>query len=347
MTLLAVIAVLGVHAYNMSSRFGGGENAADVTGAPGAVGFSEYLIAQTLCRWPAATLFAISGFLFFRNVTPQWSVYAPKFRRRVRTVFVPFLLWSALGLAPYVVLQALPGSDRYFSQDFLGQLSFVHLLGKLLWRPVAYPLWFLQTLIVCIALSPLLYWPARRLRWLAVVPFAALWMVNAPTTNWNDWKGLTFFTFGAVLALELRRDHRFAFPAWVGRLLPPLWLAGCVLFTALLRDDTGALAHTLHKALMCLAVAAVWLGYETYLEPFKDRRLVLALIPFSFMIFVAQEPLLTMLKRLGLRAMGSSDAAMLAVFFLAPLFTLLIVVGTAALLRRYVPRPYAWLTGGR
>ena len=74
---------------------------------------------------------------------------------------------------------------------------------------------------------------------------------------------------------------------------------------------------------------------------------MLALIPFSFMIFVAQEPLLTMLKRLGLRAMGSSDAAMLAVFFLAPLFTLLIVVGTAALLRRYVPRPYAWLTGGR
>ena len=36
--------------------------------------------------------------------------------------------------------------------------------------------------------------------------------------------------------------------------------------------------------------------------------------------------LLTILKRVCLRTLGSSDAA---------------------LLRRYVPRPYAWLTGGR
>lgn len=346
-TLFAVLAVLGVHAYNMSSRFGSAENAIDPTGAHGVVGFIEYLFAQTLCRWPAATLFAISGFLFFRNLAPHWPDYARKFRRRVRTIVVPFLLWSVLGLALYLTLQALPGSERYFSKDFLGQLSVGHLLGKLLWTPVAYPLWFLQTLIICIAITPLLYWPVRWLRWLAVVPFATLWMLNSPTTNWNDWKGLTFFTFGAVLALELRRGSRVVPPAWVGRLLPPLWVASCVVFTALLRDDGSAWAHTLHKALMCSAVAAVWLGYETYLEPLKDRRLVVALIPFSFMIFVAQEPLLTIFKRVCLRAFGSSDAAMLAVFFIAPLITLVLVVGAAALLRRYVPRPYAWLTGGR
>jgi hypothetical protein len=346
-TLLAVVAVLGVHAYNMSSRFGSAENAADLTGAPGVVGFIEYLIAQTLCRWPAATLFAVSGFLFFRDLAPHWPDYARKFRRRLRTIVVPFLLWSALGLALYVVLQALPGSDQYFTKDFLGQLTVGHLLGKLLWRPVAYPLWFLQTLIVCIAVSPLLYWPVRRLRWLVMIPFIALWVLDAPTNNWCDWKGLTFFTFGAVLALELRRGSRVVPPAWIGRLLPPLWVTCCVLFTALLRDDGAFWAHTLHKALMCFAVAAVWLGYETYLEPLKDRRLVVALIPFSFMIFVAQEPLLTILKRVCLRALGGSDAAMLVVFFVAPVLTLMIVVSTAALLRRCAPRPYARLTGGR
>jgi len=346
-TLLAVVAVLGVHAYNMSSRFGSAENAADATGAPGLVGFIEYLVGQTLCRWPAAMLFAISGFLFFHNLAPHWPDYARKFRRRLRTLVVPFVLWSALGLALYLALQALPGSEQYFSKDFLGQLSVGHLLDKLLWRPVAYPLWFLQTLILCVAISPLLYWPARRLRWLAVAPFAALWMLGSPTTNWNDWKGLAFFTLGAVLALELRRGSHVVPPAWVGRLLLPLWVLCCLLFTALLRDEGAAWAHTLHKALMVMAVAAVWLGYEAYFEPLKDRRLVVALVPFSFMIFVAQEPLLTILKRVGLHTLGSSDAAMLAVFFIAPLITLVMVVSAAALLRRYVPRPYAWLTGGR
>ena len=38
-TLLAVTAVAFVHAYNMTSRFGSGENAAEMSGAPGVVGF--------------------------------------------------------------------------------------------------------------------------------------------------------------------------------------------------------------------------------------------------------------------------------------------------------------------
>lgn len=346
-TLLAVTAVLFVHAYNMTSRFGSGENAAEMRGAPGVVGFIEYLISQALTRWPAAMLFAISGFLFFHNLQPDWATYKRKYAGRLRTVVVPFLLWSALGLALYLFLQALPQSSAYFSHDFLGELSVGHIADKLLYHPVGYPLWFLQTLIVCFALAPLLYWPARTLRWLAPLPFAVLWVLGTSATNWNDWKGLTFFTLGAVVALERRRGVRLTPAPWVGRLLFPLWLLACVLFTAFLRGESAFWAHSLHKALMCMAVAAIWFGYETYLRPLEDRPLVTFLLPFSFFIFVAQEPLLTMIKRVGLRVLGSSDAAMLVVYFAAPLLTLALVVGAAVLLRRYAPTPYAWLTGGR
>jgi hypothetical protein len=346
-TLLAVTAVLFVHAYNMTSRFGSGENAAEMSGAPGVVGFIEYLISQALTRWPAAMLFAISGFLFFHNLQPHWETYKRKYDGRLRTVVVPFLLWSALGLALYLFLQALPQSSAYFSRDFLGELSVGHIADKLLFHPVAYPLWFLQTLIVCFVLAPLLYWPARVLRWFAPLPFAVLWILGTSATNWNDWKGVTFFTLGAVIALERRRGVTLTPAPWVGRLLFPLWLLTCVLFTAFLRGEATLWAHSLHKALMCMAMAAIWLGYETYLRPLEGRRLVTLLLPFSFFIFVAQEPLLTMIKRVGLHVLGSSDAAMLFVYFFAPLLTLAIVVAVAAVVRRYLPAPYAWLTGGR
>jgi hypothetical protein len=346
-TLLAVTAVVFVHAYNMTSRFGSGENAAEMRGAPGVVGFIEYLISQALTRWPAAMLFAISGFLFFHNLQPYWSDYRRKYAGRLRTVVVPFLLWSAISLAVYLALQALPWSSAYFSHDFLGEASVARLADKLLLHPVAYPLWFLQTLIVCFVLAPLLYWPARALRWFTVLPFAVLWMLGTPATNWNDWKGLTFFTLGAVIALERRRDIALTPPPWVGRLVFPVWLLACVLYTALLRDVSAFWAHSLHKALMCLAMAAVWFGYETYLKPLEGRRLVTLLLPFSFFIFAAQEPLLTILKRVGLHVLGSGDAAMLVVYFGAALLTLAIVVAAAALIRRYLPTPYAWLTGGR
>ena len=340
-------AVVFVHAYNLSSRFGPGENAAEMSGAPRPVGFVEYLISQALTRWPAALLFAISGFLFFHNVQPRWDDYRRKYAGRLRTVVVPFVLWSCLGLVLYLVLQALPQSSTYFSHDFLGEVSVAHIADKLLRHPVAYPLWFLQTLIVCFALAPLLYWPARALRWLTPVAFAVLWILGTPSSNWNDWKGLTFFTLGAVIALERRRGVRLTPAPAFGQVLFPLWVLACVLFTAFLRGESTFWVYSLHKALMCLAVAAVWFGYEAYLRPLEGRRWVQALLPFSFFIFVAQEPLLTMLKRLGLHVLGSSDAAVLFVYFATALLTLAIVITTAALLRRYLPTPYAWLTGGR
>jgi hypothetical protein len=346
-TLLAVTAVVFVHAYNITSRFGSGENAADMRGAAGVVGFIEYLISQALTRWPAAMLFAISGFLFFHNLQPVWEDYRRKYAGRLGTVVVPFLLWSAVSLVIYLVLQALPWSSTYFTHDFLGEIGPGHLLDKLLLHPVGYPLWFLQTLIVCFALAPLLYWPARALRWAVVLPFALLWVLGTPATNWNDWKGLTFFLLGAVIALERRRDVTLTPAPWVGRLLFPLFIVACVLYTALLRDVSALWAHSLHKALMCLAMAAVWFGYETYLRPLEGRRLVMLLLPFSFFIFAAQEPLLTILKRVGLHVIGSSDVDMLIVYFASALATLVIVVAVAALVRRYLPTPYAWLTGGR
>ncbi len=346
-TLLAVTAVVFVHAYNMSSRFGPGENAAELRGEADVVGFVQYLISQALTRWPAAMLFAISGFLFFHNLQPVWSDYRRKYAGRLRTVVVPFLLWSAVSLVIYLVLQALPWSSAYFTRDFLGEVSVARLADKLLLHPVAYPLWFLQTLIVCFAIAPLLYWPARALRWLTLLPFALLWFLGTPASNWNDWKGLTFFTLGALVALERRRGVTLTPPAWVGRLVFPAWILACVLYTAFLREISTPWTHGLHKALMCMAMAAVWFGYETYLKPLEGRRLVVLLLPFSFFIFAAQEPLLTILKRIGLHELGPGDAAMLTVYFGSAILTVVIVVAVGAAVRRYLPTPYAWLTGGR
>ena len=150
-----------------------------------------------------------------------------------------------------------------------------------------------------------------------------------------------------MVALERRRGVRLTPPAWVGKVVFPAWILACVLYTAALRDVSTPWAHGVHKALMCLAMAAVWFGYDTYLKPLEGRRLVVLLLPFSFFIFAAQEPLLTILKRVGLHVLGAGDVAMLAVYFGAAILTVVIVVVVGAAVRRYLPTPYAWLTGGR
>lgn len=346
-TLVAILAVLFVHSYNLGSRFAAGENTAAAPGTPGPVGFVEYLVAQALCRWPAALLFAVSGFLLFRDLDGGTRGLPAKLRRRLRTVLLPFLLWSAFGLLAYATVRLLPGSDRILASGGGSGLDATRMLRLLLWQPVAYPLWFLQTLLTCFALSPLLLPAARRLRWAAAAPFLACWLAGAPASDWTQWKGLAFFSLGAVLALELRAGRRLPLFRRAPAVLPLAWLAACFLFTLLLRDQGTWWAALLHKGVMTLGVAAVWVGYPVYLRRLEGWRPLRRLLPYGFFIYAAQEPLLSAVKRALLLAGGGGGGSLLAAFFVAPLVTLLATWAAAAGLRRLAPQAYALLTGGR
>jgi peptidoglycan/LPS O-acetylase OafA/YrhL len=359
LTWLAVVAVVWVHAYNLSSR-GLGEDGPAAAGASGVTGFVEYFISQALARWPAALLFAISGFLFFRTLTPTAAQFLAKYRRRGRTLVVPFLLWSAWGLAVYVVLHALPAGSGHVSAGALDRLTAARVLEMLVVRPVAYPLWFLQALAFCVLVSPLLWWMVRRLHAVALLPFAALWMLNVDLgrSNYVNFKALLFFTLGTLIAVRLREGRWVpAAGVWgrersvaLGRVLLPLLVLASLLFTAFLRAEGAWWGGGLHKALMCLAVAALWFGYDAYLARLVERPAMLWAAGFSFFVFAAHEPPLMIAKRLLLSAAGgrgAGDGMLLAVYFAAPVSTLALCLAAAWALRRWAHPAYAVLTGRR
>jgi hypothetical protein len=360
LTWIAVFAVVWVHAYNLASRGRLGEDAPDMSGAPGVAGFVEYLVSQALARWPAALLFAISGFLFFRTLAPAASEYLAKYRRRLRTLAVPFLLWSAWGVALYVALHALPLGSGYVSAGALERLTPATLLEMLLVRPVAYPLWFLQALLFCVLVSPLLSVMVRSLQAAALLPFAALWVANVGVggSNYVNFKALLFFTLGALIAVRLREGRRVPFTGpggaersrEVGRLLLPSFVLAALLFTWLLRGETAWWAGGLHKALMCLAVAALWFGYDAYLTPLAKRPAVMWAAGFSFFVYAAHEPPLMIAKRVLMRWAGgpaAGDAEVLSVYFAAPLLTIAACLAAGWALRRWARPAYALLTGRR
>ncbi len=357
---LAVVAVVFVHAYNLGSRVLAGENAGDVPGAAGAVGFVEYLVSQTLTRWPAALFFAISGFLFFRNLTPGIAQYLEKWRRRGRTLVLPYLLWSVWGLLVYLLLHVLPGSSRYVSHGAIDAMDAATVVDRLLLHPVAYPLWFLQALVVCLVLAPLIAWLVRVVSWAALVPFAVPWLmdVDVGLGDYVQFKALLFFTLGAAIATHLRQGKAVpatgadgpATSAALGRWLLPLFVVACVVFTATLRGDESWAVGLVHKLLMCLAVAALWFGYDAYLSGLARRRWVTATAAFTFFVFAAHEPPLMIFKRLLLHAGGgpaASDAVVLAAYFVAPVATIALCLCAGWALRRWARPVYAVLTGGR
>lgn len=359
-TWLAVLAVVVVHAYNLGNPVLLGENAAPTTGVPGTVGFVEYLGSQTLTRWPAAMLFAISGFLFFRDLAPVLARTLEKWRRRGRTIVLPYLCWSAWSLLLFVVLHLLPGAGAYVRADALERLDLATVLERLFVQPVAYPLWFLQALAACLLLAPAIAWLVRRAEWLALVPSAVPWLlgVDVGPGDYVEFRALLFFTLGALVASRLRRGRWVpasgaggpATSAALGRWLLPLFVLASVAFTSVLRDDAGWQAGLLRKLLMCLAVAAVWFGYDAYLAGLAARRWAVGSSTFAFFVFAAHEPPLMTLKRLLLRAAGgpgASDAAVLATYVAAPVLAVALCLAAGWALRRWAGPVYAVLTGRR
>ncbi len=293
-------------------------------------------------------------------MTPTAEGFSAKYRRRARTLAVPFLLWSAWGVVVYVALHALPLASSYVSSGAIERLTPAAVLEMLLVRPVAYPLWFLQALLFCVLVSPLLWVMVRYLKAMALLPFAALWALDVSVggSNYVNLKALLFFTLGALIAVRSRDGRRVPLSGprgaersrALGRILLPSFVVASLLFTWLLRGETAWWGGALHKALMCLAVAALWFGYDAYLAPLARRPAVLWAAGFSFFVYAAHEPTLMIVKRVLMRwAAGPSagDASVLFVYFTAPIVTIAVCLGAAWALRRWARPAYALMTGRR
>ena len=103
----------------------------------------EGYISLALMRWALPFLGLVSGYLFFLSPKPTAAGILSKLRSRIRTLLVPFLISSGLGVLFAVAVIHSPYRDisAYWTMDSVGEA-----LDRWLLHPVIYPLWFLQAL---------------------------------------------------------------------------------------------------------------------------------------------------------------------------------------------------------
>lgn len=153
-SLVAMLLLVYVHAYNLHSRYLQPFTPVD---EPLSVGtFLQYFLANGLLRFRIPILFAISGYLFAHH--DAGTPHRERAKRRLRTLLVPYLLWSLIGLAFTWALEQYPYTRQLVQQAALSifgpDAPFVsgYTPGQLLLRwlllPVPFQLWFLRSLLV-------------------------------------------------------------------------------------------------------------------------------------------------------------------------------------------------------
>ena len=343
-SFISIILVVFLHAYNLGFA---PETAAAISNKTWNW-FIQDLISYGITRIAVPLFFLFSGFWFFYKATGKSQEFSDKIKKRFFTLFIPFLFWSLFGIAFYFTLQSLPQFEKFFSKELVKDYTAEMWLVKIFIHPIPYQLWFIRDLMLLVLLSPLLYYALKYLGRIFLAVVLALWFCHIDDFH-NSIEALLFFGTGGFIGLY--REDLLSKTASTGKatILVLLWISLLVIKSVL--GWYGApvlLVQSVLNVSILAGVPAFWLWYDAYLA--QNRRFQLIILHLStttFFLFASHEPILTMVKKVLFIVVGSNETASLAVYFLAPCVTLVLVYSVALSLRKFATRFYQIVTGGR
>ena len=353
LSFLAIVMVVLVHAYNQPERVlhswklvktGENWNA-----------WAQLFISNGVARYAVPFFFLVSGWLNYRKARASLPDLA---MTRLRTLALPYLLWSGISLFVFWLAQ---------QSDFLWALMRANPIGPFAttrvadysasqwWTraviyPVAFQLWFLRDLFVCSLLAPLLiraFALPRALLATMFALFAALWLTGADFYL-VEGEGLLFFSAGLLLAhsgADVQQPPRWFRLRW--------WL---VLWLAVIAVKTGlAFAHwddprplpiiALYRLSQVMGIAVVWFGYDRVMRGAAPAAPRLA--SHAFIVYVMHVPMLNLATQAALAVAGDTDAIRFAVYVGSAAGSIGVCALAGHAMARWTPALSALLTGGR
>ncbi len=307
--------------------------------------YIQNLISRGLTKVAVPLFFIISGFLFFLNTTS----YKSKIQKRFYTLLIPYLFWAFLYVLIIFILQTTPILQSYFNSELIKNLSFSELLYHTWIEPKNYPLWFLRDLIFLVLISPLLNFFTRNY----TIPYFTLlllvWYLHIfyAGAQYSSIIGpILFFSFGVYLSYWKDYFLSFQLKDSLFRYLLivyfTLLLVGA--FLATFYPDNRIFIIFLLRTSTLLGIPVFWFMLDRY---FIRSKVLLFLSQFTFLFFVFQEPMLTILKRGAYLLLGKTPESSLFIYFMLPILIIILLTATGLLLKRYLPKFSKIVTGNR
>jgi fucose 4-O-acetylase-like acetyltransferase len=355
----AMVLLVFVHGYNLPERY---LQPWTIPGEPlSFTGFTEYFFANGILRFRIPMLFIISGFLFaMRDDVP----YRQRIRKRFRTLFLPYIIWSAAGLAFTYALEftdygrSLVAASGVVQIDntrmLLHDYRWYEMLGRWLILPVPYQLWFLRVLFIYNLAYPAIRWciTHRIARWIFFSVAVLMWLGTMGFVFFEG-EGLLFFSLGILIqksGFSIETPGKGFRPLWWGLLFVALAAGKTVLAFAglpLLGNAVYPVMILMHKGVVVSGLIACWFGFDPLVRWCMARPWFVWLSAFSFIIYAMHAPLVAYLINPALALGPAIPGFALLTFVWLPLAIITLAVLTGAALRALFPGFYSILTGGR
>lgn len=353
-TFLFSVLVVMIHGNNIDLFLRAGETGGLATG----VRQLEGLVSDALPTVAVPGFFMVSAYLFNRDLT--WERLPQKMLRRVKSVLVPYVVWNSLYYFAMASAGLIPGLSALSGKTGVtfSVAAWADAVLHFRYNPV---LWYMQQLILLIALAPLIYGLMFRL-WLGAAALLLLLLVVAkggliPVLNLD---ALLYYSTGAWLAIHGRRFVEQMKPSagaaaqkepCSGAMAPAGFLRGLVkpavtVLGAVLCAGLYIGSRRYYSVLMTvlygiLSPMVVWIALPKQLPEPKG------FMKYNFFLYAYHFLLVRGINKAGALLLPSGAGSALAIYLALPVLAILINRLTVMLLKRYLPPVLSLLNGGR
>lgn len=290
--------------------------------------------------------YMISGYLFFLNTEKGMASITKKMKKRIRTLLIPFIIACLFFPAFYLLLEIIPGTDRFinsqndFSNNFRQPVT--NILLSLFYKtpggtqPWAFQLWFLRDLIIVIVISPLLFYIKQRIRKEVIV--IILFLLFFTKTNIFPCSACFWFMFGDAYLTQFNQLKI----QWT----VPLFICTSIIEHLFIKQAPFFLS----VPITIIGVACIWNIYDKIVsKTFKlDNHNILKILSgFTFFIYLYHEPALNIIRKIIVVICGQTSLGFAISYLISPWIFAICAVFIGFILKKTLPHFYSIIVGGR
>lgn len=344
LSFLSSIMVVFIHAYSLHINIKGITHSVELN----VFSFIQSYIIN-LFQIAVPMFFMISGYFVFYNITVlTFKNFIGKIKKRFRTLIIPFIFWSILYIFFLYLLQLLPEAKIFYTTGkFIQDFSLKELIQGIFECTFYPPFWYLRNLIVCIILSPLIYFALRINHYIIIGLLFIFWFFN-PGINLA--KTAFFYTLGVFWGIKKGHlkynflNHKYL------ELMNILWfvLLFCETYISF-QSEISILYLCLYLASIntILGIVVVWLNYDYYVENSRYKVKLIYISSYSFFIYVTHYWIVKLIVKVILKNLGVSSQNTLLSFILSSIFTIIFIILILEFFKRYFPKFLSVIMGQR
>lgn len=322
LSFLCSVLVIYIHTFNLGIY--------QIDGNSLGVGKVVYEIESymnAMIRFAVPMFFIISGLLFFR--TFEMKNLFSKWKSRGKSIVVPYIIWCTLYYVYYLILTNMPVIKDRMNQEPVS-FSFIEWL-RWLTTDEYYTLWFLQNLIVFIALAPVIHGLLKERCKKIPVGFALLVIsiLALRRVNIGIFEGLEYYLLGSYIGMNLKDKLAYRSKAVTA-------ISACYVVFYLIRGF-----RTSNVVMISLFCISLWF----VLDKFVHEDNLPWWMQLTFFTYVAHDMLLEAFEKILFVVGGSNPVAALLDYLFMPMIVMLVLIGVAYGLKNKLPVVWKTITG--